>query len=327
MDVFRTILPIEPSSRKLSHQHKIMSLGSCFAENVGKRLAGHKFDIQINPFGILYNPLSIATGLGFLKSDYKFTEQRLFHHQGLWHSFFHHGRFSHSSPKICLDNINTELQAGSTRLKELDYLILTFGTAHAFYLKRKEKVIVANCHKLPAKEFERKLLTKEQIVNVFSTYLKSLKEQNPNLQVILSVSPVRYLRDGLVNSNRSKATLLMAVHELADQFPFVSYFPAYELVTDELRDYRFFKDDMAHPSDLAIEYVWKRFQETYFDEATRGLNKKLHQLRRSVAHRPLHPESEAHQKFIKSQLLNIQRLENQYSFLDLSMEKQHFLSP
>ncbi len=318
---FRTPLSIPASTCKIKHEQQILGLGSCFAENVGEQLMAHKFNAHLNPFGILYNPISIAQSLEILFNKTTFTRKDLFEHQGLWHSFQHHGRFSHLKQEEVLSNINTEIERGHKTLENLDTLILTFGSAHAFHHLPTNQ-IVANCHKLPTQEFQRKLLSVEEITTTYDALLSKLQAKRSDLQVILTVSPVRYLRDGLVESNRSKATLLLAVHKLQEKFSFVDYFPAYEIVTDELRDYRFFKEDMVHPTLVAVDYVWECFAETYFNQETLQLNKKIKQIQKNLAHRPIRPDSEAHKNFLKKQQILMEELSKEFPALNFSKEIQ-----
>lgn len=294
-------------------------MGSCFAEHIGRKLEDRRFRARTNPFGILYNPVSMARGLDRLREGRPYQAGELFRHGGLWHSWDHHGRFSHPERDDALQSINRALQAGHRLLLQKPWLLLTLGTAWVYRLKDSGR-IVANNHKLPASAFEKRLLNPQDVAAALDDALAHL----PDARVILTVSPVRHLRDGLVNNQHSKATLLLAAHELCRRLERVHYFPAYELVLDELRDYRFFEADMIHPNAQAVDYVWERFLDTYLAEEARGAMQAVEQILQSVHHRTLHPGSEAHQRFCRTQLEHIQKLKNQYPGLDLDAFQAEF---
>ena len=323
MSDFRTILPLQKSSLSIDYQSPVLCIGSCFTENIGQRLLHYKFSALLNPFGILYNPISIQNSLAQLLNGQPYTKEDLFFHQDLWHSFNHHGAFSNPNQSGMLANINSRLKEGQLFLKKTKVLILTFGTSNVF-LKKSTGNIVANCHKIPNTAFEKKRLTIQEIVEGLTPVLKQLKAINPELEIIFTVSPVRHLKDGLLENQRSKATLLLAMEALAQQFSFAHYFPAYELVMDDLRDYRFFEKDMAHPNELAIDYIWKAFQTTYFSDSTKAIFKQVKKVVQASLHRPFHPQTPTHQQFVKKQLEKIELLEQQYSFFKLTKERDLF---
>jgi hypothetical protein len=320
---FRTAVPISPAPFSMTHKHRFMSVGSCFSEHIGRRLSIHKFDTLTNPFGILFNPVSILDALQMLTRQQLVDETQLFEHNSRWHSFLHHGRFSDADKKTCLDGINTAIAAGAERLRNADFLILTFGTAHVFEY-RKTGRIVANCHKLPNDDFERKRLSVAEIVAPYLALLPQLKALNPALRVLLTVSPVRHLRDGLVENQRSKATLILATDELAQAFDFVEYFPAYELLTDDLRDYRFYADDLIHPSQMAIDYIWQAFAQRYFSAATQQLNTQFFKLEQAKNHRSENPAAPEYQHFLRTQIEKIKRWQTQYPNLDFKTDLAFF---
>ncbi len=323
MSVFRTPLFAQKSQQDIQHQDRILSLGSCFAEHIGERLQQHKFSTIVNPFGILYNPISISQNLHRLLDESLFSNQDLFQHLDLWHSFAHHGHFSKTDQATCLSEINQQLTTGRIQLKQAKYLLLTLGTAHVFQYKKTNE-IVANCHKLPNSDFNRIRLNVNDISKSLSSIFERLHQFLPDLQIIVSVSPVRHLRDGHLENQRSKASLLLALTEMEEQFNFVHYFPAYELVLDDLRDYRFYKEDMIHPNETAINYIWDSFATTYFNQETKNLISQIEKIRRASLHRPLRPSTEAHQQFLKDQLLQIAKLEMENDFLNFEVEKQIF---
>ncbi|MFN7117103.1 MAG: GSCFA domain-containing protein [Saprospiraceae bacterium] len=321
--LFRTELPPLSFPFQLSHAEGLLSIGSCFTENIGTRLTDLKFRHLQNPFGIVYNPISIAGQLEMLLTNQQLTESDLFENQGLWHSWAHHGSFSGLHPAATLTKINTTLQEAQAFLPSVSRLLLTLGTAHVFAFKETGQ-IVANCHKMPGQVFAKRRLAVEEIVPAFQIVLQKMKAQKPDLQVIFTVSPVRHIRDGLVENQRSKATLLLAIDALCQQLDFVHYFPAYELIIDDLRDYRFFNADMIHPNELAIDYVWQYFSQAFFDKNTQQLLTQIEAILQASKHRAFHAQSAQHQAFIQQQLIKIERLEQQYPFLDFTSEKQLF---
>ena len=297
-------------------------MGSCFTEHIGAKLAEHKFQVLNNPFGIVYNPISMAQGLERLVAgDQAFTQEALFENAGLWHSWLHHGRFSQPDPEAALAGINQAYQEAVSFLKQTKVLLLTFGTADVF-LRTENGQIVANNHKMPAAGFTTRRLSVEEIVTNTLRALQQVKAQNPELQVVLTVSPVRHLRGGLVENQRSKATLVLACAEICVQMPEVHYFPAYELVLDDLRDYRFYAADMLHPSAVAIDYVWQFFVETYLSEKTKQLNARIAKIRAAAQHRPFHAQTPEHQAFVRAQRAAIEALQQEIPDLDFSVEQE-----
>lgn len=297
----------------------MVSIGSCFSENIGKKFQEHKFTININPFGQQYNPGSIAVGIDRLLWGKPYTEDDLFLHNELYHSFEHHGSFSGSDKVETLQQINTELQQASQAIKEADVLFLTFGTAHVFELKETGN-IVSNCHKLPAATFNFRLMEPAEIVGKLDLVLRQLKTVNPKLKFVFTVSPVRYFAFGHYENSVSKAHLFTAIYKLQQMHADSYYFPAYEMVIDDLRDYRFYTEDMLHPNHQAIEYVWQRLCDTLLDKNSVALLKEVTEITQAATHRPRHPESEAHRNFIKRTLEKIAALENKHD-LDFGSEK------
>ncbi len=281
---FRTIIPIKPQPW-ISHSTRFVLLGSCFAENIGQRLLDFRFQGDVNPFGVLYNPLSIAQALERLAENRLFVADELFEHNSLWHSWMHHGSFSDPSKEIALEKMNERFCAAAENLAHADLLIITFGSAWVYEFDGR---VVANCHKVPNNRFVRRRLTIDEIVARYTSLFSALRQQNPKLKVLLSVSPIRYLRNYATENQTSKATLLLATEALCQQLPDVDYFPAYEILLDELRDYRFFADDMVHPSPMAVAYVWERFAQAYFTPETCALLHEIEKENRRAAHRPLH---------------------------------------
>ena len=307
----------------MAHGHPVLCIGSCFAEHIGSRLERLKFPVLVNPFGIVYNPVSVARVLDKLLSEDCFSENDLFENHGLWHSFAHHGRFSHPDKVTALRQINQSLDNARRFLKTTERLIVTLGTAHVF-VDKKSNNVVANCHKMPGQSFDRRRLSLKEVASPLISVLQKLQEKLPTIEVIATVSPVRHLRDGLVENQRSKATLLLGLESVCSALPFVHYFPSYEIVLDDLRDYRFYEKDLSHPNELAIDYVWQHFGNTFFSEKTTALCQRISHLATAASHRPFHPASAAHQSFLSKQLSTLEQLEKEHPSLDFTPEKEVF---
>lgn len=304
--------PVKHFTQQVNIKQAILLMGSCFAEEIGAKLEERKFNALTNPHGILYNPISIRSALTDYMQDKKYTKEDIFLHNELWRSFNHHGKFANTDADACLENINHHISLAHQQLKEAKWLLVTFGSAFAY---THNKQIVANCHKLPASQFEKVLISKEQITDVWQKEINVLKELNPQLNILFTVSPVRYVRDGLIENNRSKGILLDAVHTLTEENTNCFYFPAYEIVIDELRDYRFFKDDLVHPNHLAVNYVWQKFTDVVCDEETKNFITDYEPILKSLQHRDLQEGTTASLKFKKHLEEKINTLKAKYSFL------------
>ena len=295
-------------------------LGSCFAENIGARLESERFNVDINPFGTLYNPSSIAEALRMLANHKEFNLCDLFEHEGAFHSFSHHSRFSSTSANDCLEKINSRIYKSSTLLKSATILVITFGTSFVYRLKGDGR-IVANCHKLPERMFERERLSTDEIVTDWMRLLDELWAVNGDLKIIFTVSPIRHWRDGAHENQLSKATLLLALDELQKHYPNrIGYFPAYEIMMDELRDYRFYADDMIHPSPLAIDYIWQKFSDCFLSKETKNLLTEWSEIKKALQHKPFRPQSEAYKQFMFQTLLKMARLNDKFPYFDIRNE-------
>ena len=324
MNTFRTILQPNISSFQITHQSGVLCMGSCFAEHIAKRLEHFKFRSFLNPFGIVYNPMSIAKGLNFLLENEKdFEENDLFQHLDGWHSFQHHGSFSHPEKETALTQINEALNQGRQFLKTTEFLILTLGTANVF-VSEKTGEAVANCHKVPQQYFIKKELSVDEMLILMSEIIQKLNNTFPNLKIITTVSPVRHIRDGLVENQISKSKLLLALNQISKQYPHVSYFPSYEIMMDDLRDYRFYKKDMIHPNELAVDYIWDFFNKTFFPEHTMKINSRVEKVKMAMAHRPFHPQSNSHLEFKKKQLEKVEQMSLEIPSLDFKEELDFF---
>jgi len=294
---FRTRIHITEGEVMINHSTEMMMLGSCFSEEIGRKLLAHKFRVDVNPFGILYNPFSVSEALKRIISGISFRERDLFYYNGMYHSPMHHGAYSSPRLEESLQLINKRFEKAVALLPLTDLLMVTFGTAWA-YRRKDDNHIVANCHKLPANLFERTRLSIGEITREWEMLIKHLLQLNPQMKILFTVSPVRHMKDGAHENQLSKATLMLAIEQLQTLFPRqLYYFPAYELMLDELRDYRFYGDDMLHPSSLAVNYIWGEFSRCCFSPETVAVNREWSVIRQALEHRPLHPDSEAFYRF------------------------------
>lgn len=302
----------KPSENKIGYQDKILLLGSCFADNIGAKFEEYYFQTTVNPFGTLYNPASIATALNHPTSSYT-----ILHHNGLWHSMMHHGVFSCVDQQELMARCEQSRQLLQDALKEATTIIVTFGTAWVYEM---DGQVVANCHKIPADRFVRRCLSVQEIVDIWQPIIQAM----PDKHWIFTVSPIRHLKDGLHANQISKAILLQAIDHLTQisttlyhsiPSPTIHYFPSYEIMMDELRDYRFYAEDMVHPSPLAVEYIWQRFVDTYMSLDTQTEMRTLHQLWRDRHHRFLHPDSLEAMAFAQRLSERLTALRSRYPWL------------
>ncbi len=323
MDPFFLPIQISPPAERINYPQKILLTGSCFTEHIGQQLMDMKFDILQNPNGILFDPLSVASGLISYLQPVIYKPDDLFFYNELWQSWKHHGQYSATDQQTVLDHINQSQQAAHSFLKQADWLIITLGSAFTYILKDQHKA-VANCHRAPAGWFTKKLQPVEDILAVFDEALHRLFELNPRLQVVFTISPVRHIRDGVIENNRSKARLIEVAHQLVNKFNRTYYFPAYELVIDVLRDYRFYDKDLVHPNYMATNFVLENFMEHYMSPDARLLAEEIRKLQSSYKHRALHPETAAHRRFLQEQYARTLELAGKYPFLDFKTELKHF---
>ena len=303
---FRTKVGFEKLSDdwKITFNDTLLLLGSCFSDSVGQQMQNVALNAVLNPFGTLYNPCSIAAAINRLMDGNEFLEEEIFEYEGLYHSFMHHSRFSNISVKGILQEINSSFFQAREQLKSARFLIVTFGTSWVYRLLKNGN-IVANCHKLPEKNFIRNRLSVNEIVDVFDNVFFRLRKYNPNLRVIFTVSPIRHFRDGAHGNQLSKSTLLLAIDELCSKHTNTCYFPAYEIILDELRDYRFFAEDMVHPSSVAVQYVWKCFIEMFFDDKTRSYFPRIEKVKKAFLHKPFNNQTKMYEKFMQN--INLQK--------------------
>lgn len=298
MTALTTPVTLPPSPPRLAYGQVGLSFGSCFSERIAQRLQAGGLDLLANPFGIQYNPLSIASGLEHLLSGRDFDAEDLVEREGRWHSFAHHGRFSTEDQLSTLSRIRSARRLASDLLARADYLLLTWGTAYVYRLADPALgtvgAVVNNCHKFPEKHFSRARVTTAELLAVWEPLLDRLFARRPQLQLIQTVSPIRHLRDGAHANALSKATLLLFAEALAERYSErIHYFPTYEIVLDELRDYRFYGEDMTHPSTLTEQLLWERFVAWGVEAETQGGLEAFARYRREEAHRPLHTSPQA----------------------------------
>lgn len=317
---FRTIIPIEPFKHRIDHSQHILSLGSCFADNIASRLADAKFHITASPTGILFNPESIASAIECYANRIYPSITNLQYGNGKWFSLNFHSSFSNADVTLALNAMRQGVDRGAEAINRADTYIITFGTAIAYRHTETNK-IVANCHKLPQSHFQREMLSVDDIVKRYTSLLESVLK---NKRVIFTVSPIRHLSDGLEANSLSKAILRVAIGELTRRFPNTRYFPSFEIVNDELRDYRFYANDMTHPSQLAIDYIWERFSDAAFSPSTQKLIERVARINAAVAHRPFNPESDSYRTFCRRQLEEIKEMESINTEIDWSKEKAYF---
>jgi hypothetical protein len=282
-----------------------------------------KFDILQNPNGILYDPESIAHAIFDYMENKSFDDKNVFELNGLWHSWKHHSAFSGKNKEEVLEKINTSRSRAHDFLKEAKFVIITLGTAFHYQLKNNNEN-VANCHKARADFFIKKLLSIEEIKTEFVKVISALEIFNPGLKIIFTVSPVKHVRDGVVENNHSKARLIEVSHSVCEQKENAFYFPSYELVTEVLRDYRFYKNDLVHPNEAAINFVFEKFCDSLLDDSAKKIMKEIKNILLAINHKPFFKESLEHQKFVAAQLKNINKIEREYFFMDFSKERDYF---
>lgn len=317
---FRTKIQLPLGTFSVNQNQLITLMGSCFAEEIGKRLESDKFSCDLNPFGVLYNPLSITKALQQLMEGKVYEEKDLFFEGGLWHSWMHHSSFSARTSAECLQRVNSRLLTGEKFFPNWRVLIITLGS-NRYYRHRKTGQVVGNCHKVPEKEFEVKDLSVEEIVSAFLPILERMHEANPGLRILFTVSPIRYLKYGLHESMLGKSVLLLAVDELQKLHPeYVHYFPAFEIMLDDLRDYRFYAEDMVHPSDVAVDYIYECFKACYFDKTALEVSQEWKEIEKALRHKPFNPDSEQYKLFIAKTKDKIGQLSQKYPLISVQKE-------
>lgn len=322
---FFTPIQIAPLNPQIQLSDKIMLIGSCFTEHIGNFLHTVKFNILQNPHGILFDPISTSRSIIQYIENKQYTQEDLFYLNEAWHSWEHHSRFSNPNPTEAIKNINQSQQKAHDFLKNSQWLIITLGSAFSYRLVINQ-FPVANCHKAPGQTFHKHLCSIEEIITSFDLALYRLFKFNPNIQIIFTISPVRHLRDGVIDNNRSKARLIEAVHHLVNKFDKLHYFPSYELIIDVLRDYRFYDIDLAHPNFSATNFVLEKFTTAALTETTQATIEHFKKIHIAQNHKPFNPNSEAHQKFKEKYYQECLRYQEQFPYLDFSKEMLFFKS-
>jgi hypothetical protein len=320
---FFTTVDVAPLARKLGYEHKLMFVGSCFAESLCKRLSGLKMAAASNPFGVLYNPHALAQSLQRMDKKQLLSEGDLHHENGLWFSYTHHSRFAHHDKDECLRLHNESVMYGSWALRTADFLVLTLGSAWAYRHKASGQ-IVANCHKSPASEFERFFISPDEVASLLCEAVSRVQRINPTVYTVMTVSPVRHLKDGAHGNQLSKSALLLGVEQAVRRCANTCYFPAYEIVMDELRDYRFYAADMLHPSDTAADYVCERFEQSALGSEAMQTMAEVRELMAAMRHRPHHAQSLEYRAFCELQLRKIAELKQQLPHISWENEEQFF---
>jgi hypothetical protein len=320
---FQINLPIPEQDCKIQYPDAIALIGSCFTEHIGKRFADRKMPMLQNPHGILFNPISVCGSLRDVMRKQVYTQDHLFELHEMWHSWAFHSRYSGITPQEALHKMNTSVQKAHDFLKQSKWLIITLGSAFA-YRHNDLDMHVSNNHRAPAAWFTKELLEIDFITQNIQQTITDLQAFNPILKIIFTISPVRHLRDGVIENNKSKARLIEAVHSLVTNNTSCYYFPSYEIVIDELRDYRFFDTDFAHPNYAATEYVWQRFKEAAIDKSAYALMDDLQEINMAMQHRTQNPTSNAHQQFLKNNLTKCHQLLAKFPNLQLDAELNYF---
>ena len=316
-------IDIKGPENKINYNHSLFLTGSCFTEHIGNRLADYIFPVLQNPNGILFDPISVCDSLQSYIDIKKYTTEDLFYLNDLWQSWQHHSIFSGMDEQIVLDTINQSQQRAHLFLKTANWMIITLGSSFSYQLVE-GGTPVANCHRAPAQWFNKNLTSIERITNTLDETMIKLRKFNSGLKIIFTISPVRHLRDGVINNNRSKARLIEAVHDICSIYNHCIYFPAYELLIDVLRDYRFYDVDLAHPNYAATEFVFENFIENYMDSSTRGQMEEVKKMVNAYRHRPFNPLTTSHQKFIKNSFVKALQLQQQLPQLDFSEQINYF---
>ncbi len=325
---FKLTLPAKRSENPMGYRDAIFLIGSCFSENIGAKLTTHLFKVFENPHGILFNPISVTQSLSDCMVNKQYVESDLFKLNEVWNSWHHHSRYSGITAAEAVEKINDSIKKGHAFLKVADHIVITLGSAWVYQLNNQsthtEGQVVANNHKAPATWFDRKLMKPDDLVVLLKNTIQQLQQFNPHLNIIFTISPVRHLREGLIENNRSKAVLIQAVHDVIECSDKTAYFPSYEYVMDDLRDYRFYAEDLVHPNYAASNYVWEKLVETYFNEETQQIMKQVAELQIAMQHKPFFAGSLQHQEFLQNCIAKTERLLALYPYLKLDDQLQSF---
>lgn len=306
----QTKIPLSKQSNNLiDYNSKLLLIGSCFVENIGKKLGYFKFQNVVNPFGILFHPKAIETFITNAINEKEYSEKDIFFHDERWHCFEAHSKLSNPSKDVLLEELNKQTRSTTHQLSTATHVVITLGTSWVYRFIEEDKII-ANCHKVPQKQFLKELLSVNEVVNSLQAILVLLKQVNPKVSVIFTVSPIRHIKDGFVENNLSKSHLISGIHQVINERENTYYFPSYEIMMDELRDYRFYAKDMIHPSETAINYIWEKFQQVWLASEASTTMDEVDKIQKRLLHKPFNPNSKSHQQFL-------QDLEEKKSMLQL----------
>ncbi len=317
---FRTEIIPNSQNQGISYSDHTIFMGSCFSENIHNKMESVKLNVSGNPYGIVYNPISLARQLKEITEIKTYSPDDLQFKNERWFSYQHHSDYSYADPQECCSAMNTSIQQAFKQFQMASHLFITLGTAWAYSIKETGEW-VSNCHKVPARNFDKSILEVTSMVDALSKAIKAIQKINPRIQIVCSVSPVRHLSDGAFENQLSKGRLFEVIHQLRSTNNHITYFNAYELIMDDLRDYRFFANDLVHPSMQAISYVWEKFGSVFFSTQTLKSIQKVEKLIQASNHRPFHPKSEAHQKFIEKSILEMEKLERELT-ISFQTEKE-----
>jgi lysophospholipase L1-like esterase len=308
---FRTNIQLKPERNLIDYGSKLFLIGSCFSENISKKLKFYKFQTYSNPFGILFNPIAIETCITDAINEKVYTEKEVFQLNERWHCFDAHSDLSAADKTVLLENLNSAIHTSNKQLKTASHLIITLGTAWVYRFIETDK-IAGNCHKVPQKKFLKELLTVEEITASLDNIITLVKAINPTINILFTVSPVRHLKDGFVENSQSKSHLITAIHQITDAKNQLFYFPSYEIMLDDLRDYRFYAEDMLHPNQTAVNYIWNQFKNVWITENVLGIMNDVETVQKGLAHKPFNPNSEQHLLFLQKLNEKILALKNSY---------------
>lgn len=314
---FSTQVPITASSKPINYDSQIVSLGSCFAVNIGQKFNYYKFKNTTNPFGILFHPLALQKFIGYAVNNSTFTEADIFYHNERWHSYDAHSDLSHPDREVLLANLNNATASAHAEIKQATHIIITLGTAWV-YRNVERNNLVANCHKVPQKQFTKEILEVETITQSLYEIINLVAQINPDAHIIFTVSPVRHIKDGFTQNQWSKANLIAALHKVLNTDHLLlnaEYFPSYEIMMDELRDYRFYAEDMIHPNSTAIDYIWERFTQTHITAEAQETMKAVDTIQKGLQHRSFNPEGAQHVQFLAKLQDNITLLQKQHNHI------------
>ena len=314
MNLQTKIILKKETKNRINYNSKLVLLGSCFSKNIGNKLTYFKFQTHQNPFGILFHPKAIENLITNAINEKEYVSKDLIFQDERWHSFDAHSNLSSSNQEILLKKLNSSVQATNKKLKKATHIIITLGTSWV-YRSIETGAVVANCHKIPQKKFSKELLSIVEINKSLKTIISLLKSINKDINVLFTVSPIRHLKDGFIENTQSKSHLIAAIHNIVD-CKNVSYFPSYEIMMDELRDYRFYSEDMIHPNKIAINYIWEKFSETWFEENTGSIMKEIELIQKGMAHKPFDKNSEKHQNFLQNLESKKEKIRTQFPFIN-----------